>query len=111
MGGRNIGTPAFWTLLVPSRYDHPVLVHGNRNQPAPRALEDASRQPVPGFLHPNSAPISQENARRNFKGLLGTGNHHHLVGITADRPRRPQVIANGLTTTFRAPRISVVYRA
>src|ERR1700677_4953142 len=108
MGRRNIDSPRLGALVDCSGYIHTVLVHRNRNQTAPRALEDAARKTVPGFLHPNRASVAKENARRNLEGLLGTGNHHYLAGIAADRPRRSQVGANGLATGFGTPRISVV---
>ncbi len=111
MGRRNIGSPGLWALLDSGGYIHAVIVHGNGNQTATRALEDTTRKTVAGFLHPNRASIPKENARRDLKGLLGTGNHHYLAGIAANRPRGSQIMANGLTTTFRTPWISVVYGA
>src|SRR5580692_7668133 len=107
----NIGSPRLCALLDSGGYIHPVLVHGHRYQTAARALEDAARQAVPGFLDPNGASVAQENARRNLQGLLGTSNHHYLTGIAADRPRGSQVSTDGLATTFRTPRIGIVDRA
>ena len=108
MGGRNIRSPRLWALLDSGGDIHAVLVHRNRNQTAPRALEDAARQTVSGFLDPNRASVAKENARRNLERLLGTSNHHYLAGIAADRPRRSQVGADGLAASFRTPRIGVV---
>ena len=111
MGRRNIGGPGGWALLDSGGYNHAVLVNGNRNQTATRALEDTARKTVAGFLDPDSSRIAKENARRDLKGLLGTSNHHYLAGIAADRSRGSQVIADGLATTFRTPGIGVVYGA
>src|SRR5580658_7063947 len=111
MRGRNIGSPRLCALLDSGGYIHAVLVHGNRNQTAARALEDAARQAVSGFLHPNRASVAQENSRRYLQGLLGTSHHHHLAGIAADRPRRSQVSADGLAASFRTSRIGIVDRA
>src|ERR1700733_7794810 len=110
MGRRNIGSPRLLALLDSDGYNHAVLVDGHRNQTATRACENATRQPVPGFLNPDSGCIAKENTRRDFKGLLGTSNHHDLARIAADRSRGSQVVANNLTATFGTPRIGVVYR-
>ena len=57
MRRRNVGGPRLCALLDSGGYIHAVLVHGNRNQTAARALENAARQAVAGSSIQTGLPL------------------------------------------------------